>query len=69
MKKEKKTMEKKNVQRGGSLPFFFRFCIWDEALFLPFPFHIPSTLSSPPSVPLRLCATQVRELSRTLEME
>jgi hypothetical protein len=39
------------------------------------PFHIPSTLSFPPSSSLvfhvssKLCATQARELSQALEME
>jgi hypothetical protein len=61
--------EKKNVEKGGSLPFFSRFCIWDEAFFLPFPLHVPSMLNSPPSsslvshVSLKLCATQAHELS------
>jgi hypothetical protein len=41
--------EKKNAKKGGSLPFFSRFCVWDETLLLPSPLHIPSTLSSPPS--------------------
>jgi hypothetical protein len=70
--KKKKTIEKiKNVEKGGSLPFFSRFYIWDEALLLLSPFHIPSMLSSPPSSSLvsRLCVTQARELSRALEME
>jgi hypothetical protein len=48
--KEKKTIEKKkNAKKGGSVPFFFRLCIWDEALLLPSPLHIPSPLSFPPS--------------------
>jgi hypothetical protein len=35
--KKKKTIEKKkNAGKGGSLPFFSRFCIWDEAFLLPF---------------------------------
>jgi hypothetical protein len=74
--KENKTIEKKkNVEKGRSLPFFFRFYIWDEALVLLSPLHIPSTLSSPPSsslvshISLKLYATQAQELSCTLEME
>jgi len=48
--KEKKTIEKKkNAEKGGSLPFFSCFYIWDETLLLLSPFHIPSTLSFPPS--------------------
>jgi len=44
----KKTIEKKkNAGKGGSLPFFSCFYIWDEALLLPSPLHVPSTLSSP----------------------
>jgi hypothetical protein len=47
---KKKTIEKKkNVEKGGNLPFFFRFCIWDEALLLLSPLHIPSMLNFPPS--------------------
>jgi hypothetical protein len=72
----KKTIEKKkNAEKGGSLPFFSRFYIWDEALLLLSPLHIPSALSSPPSSSLvfhissKLCAIQTRELSRALEME
>jgi hypothetical protein len=68
--KKKKTIEKKkSAEKGGSLPFFSRFCIWDEALLLFSPFHIPSTLSSPPSsslvshVSLKLCVIQAQELS------
>jgi hypothetical protein len=41
--------KKKNVEKRGSLLFFSHFCIWDEAPLLLSPFHIPSTLSSPPS--------------------
>jgi len=81
--KEKKTHtqkknpieRKKNVEKGGRLPFLSCFCIWDEALLLLSPLHIPSTLSSPPSsslvshVSLKLCATQAQELSQALEME
>jgi hypothetical protein len=48
--KEKKTIKKeKNLEIARSLPSFSRFCIWDEALLLLSPFHISSTLSSPPS--------------------
>jgi len=47
--KKRTHKEKKNAKKGGSLPFFFRFCIWDEALLLHSPLHVPSTLSSPPS--------------------
>jgi hypothetical protein len=74
--KGKKTIEKKkNVKKGKNLPFFFHFCIWDEALLLLSPFHIPSMLSSPPASSLvshissKLCATQVQEFSQALEME
>jgi len=74
---EKKTQkkEKKNVEKGGNLPFFSCFCIWEEALFLPFPLHVLSTLSSPPSsslvfhVSLKFYVIQTQELSQTLEME
>jgi hypothetical protein len=44
--KDKKNTPKKNAKKGGSLPFFFRFYFWDEALLFPSPLHIPSTLSS-----------------------
>ncbi len=73
--KEKTIYKEKNSKKGGSLPFFSHFCIWDKALFLLSPFHIPSTLSSPPSSSLvshvfsKLCASQARELPRALEME
>ncbi len=62
--KKKKTIKKKNAEKGGRLLFFSCFCIWDEALFLLSPLHIPSMLSSSPSsslvshVSLKLCATQ-----------
>jgi len=53
--RKKKTIEKnKNVEKGRSLPFFSCFYIWDEALFLLSPLHIPSTLSFPPSSSLGL---------------
>jgi len=74
-KKKKTIEEKKKVKKGRSLPFFSRFCIWDEVLFLISPLHIPSTLSSPHSSSLvshvssKLYATQARELSQALEME
>jgi len=61
--------EKKSVEKGGSLPFFSCFHIWDEVLLLPSLLHVPSTLSSPPSSSLvfqvssKLCAIQARELS------
>jgi hypothetical protein len=67
-KKKKKTYRKKNATNGRGLPFFSCFCIWDEMFFLPSPFHVLSTLSSPPSsslashVSLKLCATQAQEL-------
>jgi len=65
--KKEKHKEKKNhreekkckEEKRGSLPF-----IWDETLLLLSPFHIPSTLSSPPSSSLvshvssKFCATQ-----------
>jgi hypothetical protein len=72
--KEKNHREKKNAKKGRSLPFFSCFRIWDEVLFLLFPFHVPSTLSSPLSsslvahISLKLCPIQVWELSRALEM-
>jgi hypothetical protein len=47
--KRKKNIGKKNVEKGGSLPLFFCFYIWDEALLLPSPFHVPSMLSFSPS--------------------
>jgi len=74
-KKKKHKEKKKNCRKGGRLPFFFQFCIWDQGLVLLFPLHIPSTLNSPPSSSLvchissKLCATQAQELSRALEME
>ncbi len=73
--KKKNRREEKNVEKGGSLPFFSRFCIWDEAFLLLSLLHIPSTLSSPPSSSLvshvssKFCATQAQELSRAVEME
>jgi preprotein translocase subunit YajC len=67
--KKKKTIEKKkNAEKGGNLPFFSCFYIWDETFLLLFPLHIPSTLSFPPSsslvshVSLKRCATQAHEL-------
>ncbi len=48
--KEKKTIKKKkNAKKGGNLSFFSCFCIWDEALLLLSPLHIPLMLSFPPS--------------------
>ncbi len=74
--RNKKTVEnKKNAKKGKSLPFFFRFYVWDEVLFLLCPFHIPSTLSFPISSSLlsrvssKLWATQAQELSQALAME
>jgi hypothetical protein len=67
-KGKKNHREEKNVEKGGNLPFFSRFYIWDEVFLLPSPLHIPSTLNSPPSSNLvshissKLCATQVQEL-------
>ncbi len=62
---KKKTIENgKNVKKGGKLPFFSHFYIWDEALLLYSPLHVPSMLNSPPSSSLmfcissKLCATQ-----------
>jgi hypothetical protein len=40
-KEKKNHREKRNVKKKGSLPFFFRFYIWDEAFLLLSPFHIP----------------------------
>jgi hypothetical protein len=67
---EKKIIrKKKNAEKGKSLHFFHHFYIWDEALLLSFPLHIPSTLNSPPSsslvshVSLKLCVIQAHELS------
>jgi hypothetical protein len=52
-RKGKKTQRKKrNAEKEANLPFFSRLCIWDETLLLLSPFHIPSTLSSPPSLSL-----------------
>jgi hypothetical protein len=52
----KKNIEKKtNAKKGGSFPFFSCFYVWDEALLLPSPLHVPSTLSSPPSSSLVSC--------------
>jgi flagellar biosynthesis protein FlhB len=62
-KKEKHT-KKKNAKKGGNLPFFSCFCIWDEAFLLLFLLHIPSMLSFPPSLNFvchifsKFCATQ-----------
>jgi len=73
--KKKIIEKKKNAKKGGSLPFFSRFYIWDEVLLLPSPLHVPSTLSSPPSSNLvsrvfsKICATQAWEPSQALEME
>jgi len=40
--KEKKNHRKeKNVEKGRSLPFFSRLCIWDEVFLLLSPLHIP----------------------------
>jgi hypothetical protein len=67
--RKKRTIERKNAKKGESLPFFFHFYIWDDALLLLSSLHIPSTLSFPPSSSLvshissKLCATQARELS------
>jgi hypothetical protein len=72
-KKKKKNTEKKKCKEGKGLSFLFRFYIWDEALLLPSPLHIPSTLSSSCSLNielstflkpcvLKLCAIQAREL-------
>jgi hypothetical protein len=47
--------ENKNAKKGGSLPFFSHFYIWDKIFFLHSPLHIPSTLSSPPSSSLVSC--------------
>jgi hypothetical protein len=46
-RRKKKNTEKKNVNKGGSLPFFSYFSIWDEALHLLCPLHVPSMLSFP----------------------
>ncbi len=73
--KKKNHRKKMNAKKGESLPFFFCFCIWDKSLLLFSPFHIPSTLSFPPSSSLvshissKLCATRAWELSQALEME
>ncbi len=54
-KTQRKTQRKKyhkkekNVEKGRSLPFLFRFCIWEEAFLLLSPLHILWMLSSPPS--------------------
>jgi hypothetical protein len=73
-RKGKKQREKENAKKGGSLPFFSRFYIWDEALILHPPLNIPSMLNFPPSSGLMFCisskfyAIQARELSRALEI-
>jgi hypothetical protein len=74
--KEKKTITKYiYAKRGRSLSFFSCFYIWDEALLFLSPFHIPSTLSSPPCSSLmshvssKLYAIQAQELFPALEME
>ncbi len=40
--RKKNLKEEKNAKKGVNLPF-----LWDEALFLPSPLHVPSTLNSP----------------------
>jgi hypothetical protein len=53
--KKKKTQRKKNHKKekkckeGREFTFLLLLCIWDKALLLPSPLHIPLTLSSPPS--------------------
>jgi hypothetical protein len=37
------TIRKKIAKKGGNLFFFSYFYIWDEALLLPSPLHVPST--------------------------
>jgi hypothetical protein len=54
-KKNPHKQENKNAKRGGSLPFFSHFYIWDETLFLHSLLHVPSTLSSPLSSSLVSC--------------
>jgi flagellar biosynthesis protein FlhB len=54
-KEQKNHREKENAKKGGSLPFLSRFFVWNEALLLLSPLHIPSTLSFPPTVPQALC--------------
>jgi hypothetical protein len=67
--KKKKHKEKKNAEYEGSLPFFFRFDIWDEVFLLSSHFHVPSTLSSPPFLSLvshvssKLYVIQAQKLS------
>jgi hypothetical protein len=57
--RKKKTIEKeKNAEKGGSLPFFSRFCIWDEA---------PLAFSSPPSFNIELSTFLKPCVSRLLE--
>jgi hypothetical protein len=68
--KRKKNIDKKiNAKKGRNLPVFSRFYIWDEALFLPPPLHMPSFSSLVFQVLSKLYATQAQELSQTLEME
>jgi hypothetical protein len=50
--------EKKNTKKGGSSPFFSRFCIWDETFLLISTLHIPSTLSFSPSSSLMSTSPQ-----------
>jgi len=39
-KRKRKHIEKKNAKKGGNLPFFYCFRIWDEALFGPSSLHV-----------------------------
>jgi len=39
-REKKNHREEKNVEKGGNLPFFSQFCIWDEVLLLPSPLHV-----------------------------
>ncbi len=67
-KKEKKTQRTKNAKKVTSLTFFTHFCIWDEALLLPSPLHIPSTLSSPPSSSFVSQSSVLLKLGRSIEL-
>ncbi len=78
-KRKKKHKETKMAEKGRSLPFFFRFCIWDEAflLFSPLVFSSPHSFNVELSIVLKPCVyvsskfyvTQTWELSQALDME
>jgi hypothetical protein len=59
-RKKKNHRKKKNVKKGGSLPIFSCFCVWNEVFLLPSPFHVP--LSFPPSSNVVSCISLSFEL-------